>query len=218
MGGVTVHGGGRRGGRGAGSRALRAGGHHGDAGEAGAGAAVQGPAVGAVGGPRLAAAGDDVPVLELPAALLGCQLELHEHHMVAHTQRQGERGAARQEVIDLGREGAPSGHGTARGTEPPPSNSTSPCSGATALRSHGCSAGSRGVTPSSPWPHRAGGEQPRPRTTPAQCQLHQLTAPSLLPPPPPSSPSTKLPRCARPPRHRTHSTRRQGRAGADTAV
>lgn len=110
--------------------------------------------------------------------------------------------------------------GTARhgAQRPPPSNSTSPCSGATALRSHGCSAGSRGVTPSSPWPHRAGGEQPRPRTTPAQCQLHQLTAPSLLPPPPPSSPSTKLPRCARPPRHRTHSTRRQGRAGADTAV
>lgn len=101
VGGVTVHGGGWRGGRGAGGRALLARGHHGDAGEAGAGAAVQRPAVGAGGGPRLAAAGDDVPVLELPAALLGRQLELHEHHMVAHAQGQGERGASRQEVVDL---------------------------------------------------------------------------------------------------------------------
>lgn len=56
---------------------------------------MQGPAMGAVGGSCFAAAGDDVPVLELPAALLGRQLELHEHHMVTHTQSQGERGTAR---------------------------------------------------------------------------------------------------------------------------
>lgn len=32
---------------------------------------------------------------------LCCQLELHEHHVIAHTERQGEWGAAGQEVTDL---------------------------------------------------------------------------------------------------------------------
>lgn len=48
------------------------------------------------------AAGDEVSVLELGAArLLRRQLELDKHHVIADTQRQGEGGAARQEVIDL---------------------------------------------------------------------------------------------------------------------
>lgn len=48
------------------------------------------------------AAGDEVSVLELGTArLLRRQLELHKHHVVADAQRQGEGGAARQEVIDL---------------------------------------------------------------------------------------------------------------------
>lgn len=46
--------------------------------------------------------GDEVPVLELGTArLLRRQLELDEHHVITYTQRQGERGAARQEVTDL---------------------------------------------------------------------------------------------------------------------
>lgn len=48
------------------------------------------------------AAGDEVSVLELGAArLLRRQLELDKHHVVTDAQRQGEGGAARQEVIDL---------------------------------------------------------------------------------------------------------------------
>lgn len=48
------------------------------------------------------AAGDEVSVLELGAArLLRRQLELDKHHVVTNAQRQGEGGAARQEVIDL---------------------------------------------------------------------------------------------------------------------
>lgn len=48
------------------------------------------------------APGDDVSVLELGAAgLLRRQLELHEHHVITDTQRQGEGGAAGQEVTDL---------------------------------------------------------------------------------------------------------------------
>lgn len=48
------------------------------------------------------ATGDEVPVLELGTpGLLGRQLELHEHHVITNTQRQGEGGAAGQEVTDL---------------------------------------------------------------------------------------------------------------------
>lgn len=48
------------------------------------------------------AAGDEVSVLELGTArLLRRQLELDKHHVITDTQRQGEGGAARQEVIDL---------------------------------------------------------------------------------------------------------------------
>lgn len=48
------------------------------------------------------AAGDEVSVLELGGArLLRRQLELDEHHVIADAQRQGEGGAARQEVVDL---------------------------------------------------------------------------------------------------------------------
>lgn len=48
------------------------------------------------------AAGDEVSVLELGGArLLRRQLELDKHHVIADTQRQGEGGAARQEVVDL---------------------------------------------------------------------------------------------------------------------
>lgn len=48
------------------------------------------------------AAGDEVSVLELGTArLLRRQLELDKHHVVTDAQRQGEGGAARQEVIDL---------------------------------------------------------------------------------------------------------------------
>lgn len=55
---------------------------------------MQRPAVGAGAGPRLAAAGDEVPVLELSGALLSRQLQLHEHHVVTHAQGQGQRGPA----------------------------------------------------------------------------------------------------------------------------
>lgn len=58
-----------------------------------------------VGNPGLSlcvSPGDEVPVLELGATrLLRCQLELDEHHVITYTQRQGEGGAARQEVADL---------------------------------------------------------------------------------------------------------------------
>lgn len=48
------------------------------------------------------AAGDEVSVLELGTArLLRRQLELDKHHVITDPQRQGEGGAARQEVIDL---------------------------------------------------------------------------------------------------------------------
>lgn len=48
------------------------------------------------------APGDKVPVLELRTARLLCrQLELDEHHVIAHTERQREGGAAREEVADL---------------------------------------------------------------------------------------------------------------------
>lgn len=48
------------------------------------------------------APGDEVSVLKLgTAGLLRRQLELDEHHVVTDAQRQGERGAARQEVTDL---------------------------------------------------------------------------------------------------------------------
>lgn len=62
---------------------------------------MQCPAVGAGASPCLTTAGDEVPVLELPSALLSRQLQLHEHHVVAHTQGQGQWGPARQEVVDL---------------------------------------------------------------------------------------------------------------------
>lgn len=49
-----------------------------------------------------AAPRDDVSVLELGSArLLRRQLQLHKHHVVSNTQRQGERRAAGQEVADL---------------------------------------------------------------------------------------------------------------------
>lgn len=35
--------------------------------------------------------------------MLGSKLQLDEHHVVTHTQRQGQRRAARQEVTDLQR-------------------------------------------------------------------------------------------------------------------
>lgn len=48
------------------------------------------------------APGDEVPVLKLgTAGLLRRQLELDEHHVITHTQRQSEGGAAGQEVADL---------------------------------------------------------------------------------------------------------------------
>ena len=48
------------------------------------------------------AAGDDVSVLELGTARLLCrQLQLDEHHVITYTQREGEGGAAGQEVTDL---------------------------------------------------------------------------------------------------------------------
>lgn len=48
------------------------------------------------------AAGDEVSVLELGTTrLLRRQLELDKHHVITDTQRQGEWGAARQEVVDL---------------------------------------------------------------------------------------------------------------------
>lgn len=48
------------------------------------------------------APGDEVPVLELGSTSLLCrQLELDEHHVITDSQRQGERGAAGQEVTDL---------------------------------------------------------------------------------------------------------------------
>lgn len=60
--------------------------------------------VGDAGMPRglCIAPGDEVSVLELGASrLLCCQLELDEHHVITDTQRQGEGGAAGQEVTDL---------------------------------------------------------------------------------------------------------------------
>jgi hypothetical protein len=54
------------------------------------------------GGVRGVAPGDEVSVLELGTArLLRRQLELDEHHVVAHAQREGEGRAAGQEVTDL---------------------------------------------------------------------------------------------------------------------
>lgn len=51
------------------------------------------------------APGDEVSVLELgTAGLLRCQLELDKHHVITHTQCQGEGGAAGQEVTDLQKE------------------------------------------------------------------------------------------------------------------
>ena len=126
----------------------RAGGHWGDAGGTGHWPAGRGHRGGGHAGVSTGGSGGGSQhVAVLQRGVLGCELQLDEHHMVTNAQRQGQRRAARQEVTDLQRAarqprapacGAPSPArpGPPRcvtwGLSPPLSGLWGPC------RCHGC--------------------------------------------------------------------------------